>query len=222
MNFIEYADREMLVMNVANLLAGELRKCLSMHDHASFAVPGGTTPGPIFDLLSATDLDWDRVHVMLTDERWVPEDDPQSNGALVRSRLITDRAAGATFFPFYRAGTTPEQGSDAVAASLARELPLSLLVLGMGADMHTASLFPGAPGVDAAMDSGAPHLCAVSPEGQVPRVTLSAPVLKGAMDTHVIIMGDDKRVALEKAQTLPPETAPIATVLGNATVHWAA
>jgi 6-phosphogluconolactonase len=221
MIFKEYADREMLVMNVANMLAGELRKCLNNHDFASFAVPGGTTPGPIFDLLSATELDWDRVHVMLTDERWVPESDSQSNGALVRTRLITDHAASATFLPFYRAGLTAAEGADTVADTLAGELPLSLLVLGMGTDMHTASLFPGAQGVDAAMAAHAPHLCAVLPEGEAARVTLSASVLRGAMDTHVIIFGDEKRMALEKARHLSAQEAPIATVLGNATVHWA-
>ena len=61
MNIIEYADREMLVMNVANKLAGKLKSALSGNDRVSFAVPGGSTPGPIFEMLSATDLDWDRV-----------------------------------------------------------------------------------------------------------------------------------------------------------------
>ncbi len=222
MTFKEYADREMLVMNVANLLAGELRKCLTMHDFASFAVPGGTTPGPIFDLLSATDLDWHRVHVMLTDERWVPEDDPKSNGALVKSRLITGNAAGAQFIPFYREGMDPATGAAAVADSLKPELPISLLVLGMGADMHTASLFPGAPGVEAAFASDAPLLCPVMPAGEPPRVTLPAHVLRGAMDTHVLIFGEEKREALERARSLPPEQAPISTVLKSATIHWAA
>lgn len=221
MNIKQYPDREMLVMHVADRLASELRTCLTMHDFASFAVPGGTTPGPIFDLLSAAELDWARVHVMLTDERWVAEDDPRSNTKLVKERLMVGHAAAAQFVPFYRAGMTPEAGAAHVAASLEPELPISLLVLGMGADMHTASLFPGAPGVAAAFAADAPLLCPVSPEGQPPRVTLPAHALKGAMDTHVIIFGDDKRAALERARSLPPAQAPIATVLNSATIHWA-
>jgi hypothetical protein len=63
------------------------------HDFASLAVPGGTTPGPVFESLSAVDLDWSRVQVMLTDERWVPEDSPRSNTRLLRERLLVDRAA---------------------------------------------------------------------------------------------------------------------------------
>ncbi|KIN61012.1 6-phosphogluconolactonase [Sulfitobacter noctilucae] len=223
MNFKSYPDREMLVLNVANMLAGELRKCLVQHDIASFAVPGGTTPAPIFEMMRDAELDWPRVHVMLTDERWVPEDHDASNTRLVKTHLLQDRAAQASFVPYYRAGKSAEEGCAEVSQTLSGELPLSLLVLGMGADMHTASLFPGAKGTAAALDANAPLLCPVHPDTtETARVTLPAHVLEGAMSTHVVIFGDEKRAAVERAQTLPPEEAPIATVLGNATVHWAA
>ncbi|APE43356.1 6-phosphogluconolactonase [Sulfitobacter alexandrii] len=223
MNLIEYPDREILAMKVANRLAGELKKCLMTHEFASFAVPGGTTPGPIFDMLSGTALEWERVHVMLTDERWVSERDERSNGALVRDRLMTGHAAAARFIPFFQPGMDAETGAAALAPTLDPELPLSLLVLGMGEDMHTASLFPGAEGVEAAMAGNAPNLCPVHVEGQeIARVTLPAHVLRGAMSTHVVIFGDAKRAALERAEGLPPEEAPIAAVLNSAEVHWAA
>ena len=223
MRLEEYADREMLAMNVANILASELRKCLAMHDHASFAVPGGTTPGPIFEMMRDTDLDWSRVHVMLTDERWVDETNSHSNARLVRETLLTDHAAAAQFIPYYRAGMTPQEACAEVAPLLEPEMPISLLMLGMGADMHTASLFPGAEGLAAAMKSGAPLLCPVQPTSQdMARVTLPAHALKGAMSTHLVIYGDEKRAALEKALSLPPEEAPIGAVLGAGTVHWAA
>ena len=60
-----------------------------------------------------------------------------------------------------------------------------------------------------------------APEGLEPRITLTGPVLRGAMSTHVLIVGDEKREALDRARKLKPEEAPIATVLGEATVHWA-
>lgn len=222
MNIVRYADRELLAMGVADVLAGELKKCLLVHEFASFAVPGGTTPGPIFDMLSAINLDWRRVHVMLTDERWVPQDHAQSNAALIRARLLTDRAAEAHFIPFYQDGMEPAEGSAKVAANLEKELPLSLLMLGMGADMHTASLFPGAQGLDAALANDAPALCPIMPDGHdIARVTLPAHVLQGAMAKHLVIFGTAKRDALEAAQGLPPEQAPIAAVLDSTTVHWA-
>lgn len=223
MKFIEYPDRELLTMRVADELAGEIENALFTHDSVSFAVPGGTTPGPIFDMLSGTDLGWEKVNVMLTDERWVPEDHDLSNTRLVRDRLLTGPAAAATFLPFYRAGQTAADACPEVAETLTPHMPLSVLVLGMGDDMHTASLFPGAPGLEAALDGHAPLLCPISPPDQdIDRVTLPAHALKGALSTHVVIFGALKRNALEKAQHLAPKDAPIAAVLGNATVHWAA
>ena len=95
MNIQEYPDREILAMGLADVLASELKNCLLVHPWASFVVPGGTTPGPIFDSLCAAALDWDRVHVMLSDERWVPEDHDRSNAKLLKDRLFVDRAAAA-------------------------------------------------------------------------------------------------------------------------------
>ncbi len=223
MKFIEYADQEMLVMDVANILAGALRETLTMHDHATFAVPGGTTPAPIFDMMSAVDLDWNRVHVMLTDERWVDEDNTHSNARLVKRHLLTGKATAATFIPYFRPGKSPAEGCEEVAGTLTGEMPISVLMLGMGTDMHTASLFPGGDGLEAALAADAPLLCPVHPKTQdMARVTLPAHALKGAMSSHLVIFGNEKRDALERAQSLPPEEAPIAAVLGNATVHWAA
>ena len=222
MNIVEYADREMLEMHVADVLASELRNWLNMNDFASFVVPGGTTPGPIFDLMSAADLEWNRVHVLLTDERWVGEENSHSNARLVRSRLLVGHAAAAQFVPYYRAGLSAAEGAAEVAGMLERHLPISLLLLGMGADMHTASLFPGGEGTEEAMSGRAPLLCRVQPATQdMERVTLPAHVLRDAMSTHLVIYGEEKRAALERALSLPPEEAPIAAVLGSGTVHWA-
>ena len=108
------------------------------------AVPGGTTPGPMFDDLCAADLDWSRVNVMLTDERWVPETSERSNTRLLRERLLTDRAAAARYVSLYTGEATPEAAAADLDAAVRPHLPLTVLVLGMGADMHTASIFPGA------------------------------------------------------------------------------
>ncbi len=219
MNLIEYPDVEMMMIDLASHIAGELNTCLLEHEWASLAVPGGTTPGPIFDALSAADLDWKRVHVLLTDERLVPPDHPRSNERLVRERLLTSRAAEATFVRL-----VPENGQDIrdLDEKIEQECPISILLLGMGADMHTASLFPGSVELDAALAPDALPLMQVTATGAPePRITLTAPVLRDAMTTHVLITGDEKRAAVEKARTLSPHEAPIATVLGAASVHWA-
>ncbi|WP_300019073.1 6-phosphogluconolactonase [uncultured Roseobacter sp.] len=223
MNFNENADRDMAIMNVAHAVTSDLRKCLLNHEFASFAVPGGTTPGPIFDAMSSVDLDWDRVHVMLTDERWVPEDHARSNAGLVKSRLMTGNAAAAKFLSFYREGMTAQEAAPGISEDFAADMPISVLLLGMGADMHTASLFPGAPGVEAAMARNAPLVCAVTPADQPEeRITFSAQALDGAMNKHLVIFGDDKKAAFERAQRLSPLEAPISAVITEGTVHWAA
>jgi 6-phosphogluconolactonase len=219
MNLIEYPDSEMMMIDLANRIAGELGTCLIEHDWASLAVPGGTTPGPMFDALSAADLDWRRVHVLLTDERLVPPDHPRSNERLVRERLLTGRAADATFVRL-----VPENGQspDTLFEKVERECPISILLLGMGSDMHTASLFPGSNELDAALAPKAPPIMKVTaPGAPEPRLTLTAPVLRDAITTHVLITGDEKRAAIDKARALAPDDAPISVVLGAASVHWA-
>lgn len=222
MKLIEYADRDMLFINLAQQVAGEMENMLFHDETISLAVPGGTTPGPLFDNLSAAGLDWDRVAVLPTDERWVPEDSPRSNAGLIRERLITNRAAAATYLSLYAPAPQPETGLDVVLERIANVLPLSVLVLGMGGDMHTASLFPGADRLSDALEASAPPLMAMrAPGAPEPRVTLTAPILQAAMNTHILITGSEKRDALEKAQTSTLQEAPVRVVLDAATVHWA-
>lgn len=223
MNLIEYTNCDEMMAQVAETLTGALEKALSERAVVSFAVPGGTTPGPLFDALARTDLEWSRVHVLLTDERWVPETDAQSNAALVRARLLTKAAANARFTPYYRAENTPVQAAQALSTELSALLPLDVLLLGMGADMHTASLFPKAEGLTEALVDTAPMFLPVAVAGQkIKRFTLTAPVLRNAQQTHLLIVGADKRAALLRASGLPEAQAPVQTVLKNATIHWSA
>lgn len=218
MNLIEYPDRELMMIDLANQIAGELSDCLMTHDSASIAVPGGSTPGPVFDALCAADLDWKRVNVMVGDERRVPSDHERSNERMIRARLLQSRAAAANYISI----RPSDDGDGDQLPDISAQLPLSVLLVGMGADMHTASLFPGSPDLAMALASNAPDLMLVeASDGLEPRITMSAQVLGGAMSTHVLITGPQKRDALERAMQLTPIEAPIRIVLSNATVHWA-
>jgi 6-phosphogluconolactonase len=217
-----YPDRDFLMLNLANTIAGQLADFLRREGRALLSVPGGTTPGPIFDTLSGVDLPWENVHVVLNDERWVDEDNARSNTRLLRERLIRGRAVNATLLPLYAPAPAPEDALDALAAGLSPHLPISVLLLGMGTDMHTASLFPGADNLAAALAADAPPLMAMRAEAAgEPRITLTAPTLRAAMHIHVLITGAEKRAAIERALTLPVAEAPIRAVLDTATVHWA-
>lgn len=222
MIFVPYPDREMMMLALADQIASELHEAIEAKGRATLSVPGGTTPGPIFDILSGVDLDWSKVAVMLNDERWVGEDSPRSNTRLLRERLLRDRAGAATLVPLYADAARPEDKMDALAEGIAAHLPIDVMLLGMGADMHTASLFPGADRLAEALSDDAPILLPMRAEAAgEPRITLSAPVLRDAMHIHILITGAEKRAAIERAEALPPEEAPVAAVLANATVHWA-
>jgi 6-phosphogluconolactonase len=222
MTLVEYPDRELMMFSLADKLASDLRQALKQNDQVSLSVPGGTTPGPVFDVLSGLTLDWARVTVFPNDERWVPETSERSNARLLKARLLKGEAGAATFLPLYADTMLPEASVEALAAAIAPHLPISVLLLGMGADMHTASLFPGADRLAEALAPDAPILLPMRAEaaGEA-RITLSARVLADAMKVHILITGADKRRAIEDAKNLPPEVAPVRAVLANATVHWA-
>ena len=222
MEFVEYPDADFMFLRVADRIAGELGEFLRRDGHASLCVPGGTTPGPVFDTLSGVELDWANVAVFLNDERWVGEESPRSNTRLLRERLFRGPAAAAQMTPLYAPAPQPEDRLEQLAEGILPHLPISVLLLGMGADMHTASLFPGADRLAEALADDAPPLMALRADAAgEPRITLTAPVLRGAFRTHILLRGAEKRAAVERALTLSPSEAPVRVVLDTAIVHWA-
>lgn len=222
MEFVQYPDSEMMMIDLADKLASDLENALLTHDRVSFAVPGGTTPGPIFDNLCAVKhLDWARVDVMLTDERWVPEASERSNTRLLRQRLLVEEAAKANYVPLYADAEAPEERLGELQETLAQSLPIDVVLLGMGADMHTASIFPGADNLHAALHGDDTLVAMRAPGAPEPRITLSAKVLRSALSRHLVIIGVEKLKALEQAQSLSPDEAPVAAILQGTTVHWA-
>ncbi len=221
-----YPDRATMMRDLAELVADQLRAAHATKDRATLAAPGGTTPGPFLDALSEADLAWADIAVMPTDERHVPETSERSNTRLIRSRLIRNRAAAARLVHFHAAVSGIDLVLESIRARVARVLPIDVLVLGMGADMHTASLFPGAPGLAEALADDAPDLVALRPAGEPePRLSLSAPTLRGASVIHVLITGPEKKAALERALIEGPVAeAPIRVALTApcpVTVHYA-
>ena len=216
-----YPTRADLMAGLAGVIAGQLRDGLAAGP-VTLSVPGGTTPGPVFDALTGVDLDWARVSVVLNDERWVGEESPRSNTRLLRERLLRGHAARAQLLPLHAPGLSPEAAMKRLSTAIEPHLPITVLLLGMGNDMHTASLFPGADLLAAALAPDAPVLMALRAEAAgEPRITLTARVLQAARHIHILITGNDKRAALERALQLPPQEAPIGVVLDQATVHWA-
>lgn len=210
-----FESKAKLMAALAKQVGAELRVALAEKGSAVLAVPGGKTPAAFFDLLCEEEMAWKNVSVMLTDERFVPETSERSNTGLIKRRLLQKNAKNAQFIPFYYPAEQPEEVLDKIIASVSKMLPLDVCVLGMGADMHTASLFPGADLLEQALSDNAPVVLpmrmSAAPEA---RITLSAPVLKNAKSIHVLITGKEKLVALTAAiKGLPLSLSPIGCVL---------
>lgn len=219
MDQTNYTSREAASEGIAHQLATDLAALLAVQDVVSLAVAGGTTPAPIFDRLAHADLDWSRVHVMASDERWVPDTHERSNAQMIRAHLLTGNAQAAQFLPFFSPDLTPEEGAEALSS---RITSVDVILLGMGEDMHTASLFPDTDGLEAGLAADAPACVVMRPASQPEaRISLSARVLNAAQRKHLAIYGAGKAEALAKALKLPPKDAPIAAVLSDMQVHWA-
>lgn len=229
MEFHEYADSEMMALAVAQKLAADLRRALARRERALFCVPGGTTPGPVFDTLAELELEWERIDIVPSDERWVPPAHARSNAGLLHRRLLRGPAAAAGFIALDGGectgpDTPPDEGVIArLTERLTPALPIDVALLGMGEDGHVASLFPSAPELVAALADDAPPLMAITAPGQPePRVSISAPVLRQAFVIHILITGEAKRRIIEEAEGQDPLDAPVAVLLDEAHVHWTA
>lgn len=217
---VTYPDRELLALSLADRIAQELRQQLEAVGPASLCVPGGSTPAPMFRALSGLPLDWANITLFLNDERWVPASHPRSNSAMLRETLMNGPAASADYLDLYTGDPTPEGAAPALSERLKPILPITVLVLGMGDDMHTASLFPNAPGLEKLLAHDAPPVMAAG-GGAEPRITLTAPALQSALNIHILITGAQKRAALDAAIGASPLDAPISIFLRDATVHYA-
>jgi 6-phosphogluconolactonase len=227
MDLKSFTSRDDLAAALARHVADALERRIRRDGKAALAVSGGRTPTRFFEALSAERLPWSDVVVTLVDERWVPEDSPRSNAALVRRHLLQGRAGTASFVSLWRPTETPEPSLPDVARAVADlPLPFAAVVLGMGDDGHTASFFPGGDRLADALDPAGSALVLPmrAPGAGEPRITLTLPPLLAADTLALHIEGDGKLDVLEKAKAGPDVTEmPVRAVLATAvplTVFW--
>ncbi|WP_192034903.1 6-phosphogluconolactonase [Halomonas sp. YLGW01] len=193
-------SREHLAHQLAEAVAEALRADLAHQERALLVVSGGSTPVPFFKALAAKPLPWSRIDVTLADERWVAENADDSNARLVREHLLTGEAAAATFVPLTTDDETPEQGAAAVGERLAAlTWPASMVILGMGGDGHTASLFPDSQELPLALSTEDTVVAVRTPSQPQARITLSADRLHQAKRHVLHLTGEDKRSRLAAA-----------------------
>ncbi|SDR93723.1 6-phosphogluconolactonase [Pseudomonas oryzae] len=196
------SDPLQLAGELALAVANALRAAIAERGRATLVVSGGRSPVEFFKRLSAQPLDWSKVVVSLADERWVPVGHPDSNEGLVRRHLLQGEAAAARFVGLYRPAASLAEAADLADRALAElPQPIDVLVLGMGEDGHTASLFPGSPQLAEALDPACAARCLPMLAPGVPhqRLSLTLPLLAGARLRLLALQGQGKLATLRDA-----------------------
>jgi 6-phosphogluconolactonase len=229
MRFHAFDDREELATVLAGRVGEALTAAIGERGSAVLAVSGGSTPERLFKILSASDLAWENITVLLVDERFVEPANPRSNMGMVARLLLQDKAAHAKFLPLHDGSSSTIGEAVAIAAREIEALgPIDVCILGMGTDGHTASFFPGGTRLGEAIDPATHHrvIEMSAPGASEERLTLTLPPIVEAGMVVLHIEGEAKRKVLEQASTGGPvEEMPVRSILKTAgdrlEIFWA-
>lgn len=222
-----YSNPDALTEAFADALTKILQTGIQVRGRASLVVSGGRTPLALFQRLSQTDIDWSKVDVTLADERWVDESDDASNTRLVKANLLTGNAAAANFVPLKnQAGDAADGVADAEAGIASMATPFDALILGMGEDGHTASLFPCSEQVNDGLDMNSGRTCIAVTPTTAPhqRISLTLPAILNSRNIFLHLTGERKKQVLTEALEGATEAQkPVTAVVNRApvTLMWA-
>ncbi len=200
MHYKPFTSAAELEDELATQIAATLSEACAQRVRPSLVVSGGRTPAPLFEKLSHKDIPWQKIAITLADERWVAPDNDASNEKMVRSTLLQNKAAEAALISLTTDDNTPEAGLQDVEARLADiPQPFDIVLLGMGDDGHTASLFPDAPELNAALQSE--NMCHPMnpPSAEQARISLTASALLSSREIIVLISGRTKLEVMRAA-----------------------
>ncbi len=220
-----FESREEASAVAADDIAARLTASLERDGQATIVLSGGTTPARCFEILSRQALAWNRVQLVMSDERWVPSSHDDSNEKLLREKLRQNAARDASILSVYDSDLTVDERCD----SLQKQLPthnFACSLLGMGADGHFASLFPDAGNLPAGLDREStqfymPVRTAASPH---PRVSMTLAALLRSDAIMLLFYGEQKRAIFERAKS-GDMSLPVSSLLEQddvpVTCYWA-
>jgi 6-phosphogluconolactonase len=221
------ADAGALAEAVASLVASAVTDGVRSRGRAHVVLSGGSTPEAYLPRVAGLALPWDRVNVFLADERWVDEDSPHSNAAMVRRCLLARGGASkARFSPLRNAAADAALGVAAARASLpALDERYDLVLLGMGTDGHFASLFPRSPRLADLLSAGnTERVAAVPPPGtqtpRIERITMTLSEIRRSHRVVLVLQSAGKREVLERASRLADPIEMPVFALGSVDVLW--
>lgn len=228
-NLNEFSNRDNLDDALANKVASLLANAISSKGQASLAVSGGSTPKGFFLALSQFDLAWDKVTITLADERWVKESSDASNTALVKSNLLINNASKASFFELKRDGDLAPSVIDTLNSEAKQKIfPLDVLILGMGEDGHTASIFPCSNQIDDALnlDNNNVFIKVLPQTAPHERISFTYKALIQTKNIFLHVCGENKKSVLNVANAGDVESEmPIRAFLNhperNIDIYWA-
>ena len=196
----QFQNRTALDQALAQQVATILTDAVNNKGHASIAVSGGSTPKGFFSVLSQMDLPWQDITVTLADERWVEFEDAASNTRLVHENLLQNKAAQASFFPIKQGEQLTDNALAMLNLDVQTILPFDVLILGMGEDGHTASLFPCSQELAQGLaDDAMPLVKVVPTTAPHERISFSFAYLQQSKHTFLHLCGDNKKQVLEQA-----------------------
>lgn len=228
MQLKQFENTSALDNSLSAEVSERLIHAIEKYGKASLVLSGGRTPMGFFHQLSQQVLDWQKVTVTLADERWVENDHQDSNEKLVRENLLINEAHCAQFLALKNDAETAVEGEVELEAKLSEQSQFTVVILGMGDDGHTASLFPGATALASGLDLNSGRSCiAVTPTAAPhERISMTLPRLLNTDCLIIHISGENKQKVLEQAQAgTEVEKLPIRAVLQQTqapvTIYWA-
>lgn len=197
---ISFESKALLEVELASKIADILQIAITEKGTATILLSGGSTPKNLYQKLGEMDLDWSKVHVGLVDERFVPQDSPFSNETLIRENLMQNKATAAKMHPMVIHTTDyVENLKLATEENHVFENP-DVIVLGMGDDGHTASLFPNDPCSEDATYSNTLLANTNAPNEPTQRITFCGPILKKGIHNFLMITGARKLEVLSESK----------------------